>query len=105
MGKEDSKLRLGPTSCGALAALFSTITNSEIRSAFMEGEYLKCLEYVLLFAFVAYFLFTIGYVVLNVWLGNATWFEKAKKFRKPVLIICALVIYVVTLYITILIFN
>ncbi len=105
MHDEENKFKLGPIGCGALASLFSTITNGEIRAAFKAGEYFQCLEYALMMTVVTYILFAVGYVVLSMWLGNAAWFKKAEKFRKPILIICALLIYAATLYVTILIFD
>lgn len=99
--KEDKPI-IGTYGAGVLAALFSTITNGEVRGLFRAGKYLDCLEAVLLFTAVASALFIVGYVGLTMALSTELAQKHIAKHRRVVLYIGALIVYFVVLWLTVL---
>ena len=98
-------LVLGPFGCGALASLFSTITNEEIRSLFRTGKYLDCLWAVLIYALIAYVLFCVGYAGLSTLLNTEFAQKHTVKHRRVVLYIGSLIVYFIFLWLTVLWFK
>lgn len=101
---QDISLGLSNLSTGMIAALFCAILSPDVRQPFYAGNYLEWIQNSLLYALIGYFLFTIGYVVLNVVLGKADFMQKGKPWRIPVIVICTLLLYAFLFYIGSLIF-
>ena len=102
---KDEKPIIGTYGAGVLAALFSTITNGEVRGLFRAGKYLDCLWTVLIFAVVAYMLFAVGYTGLGMVLGTEFAKKHIEKHRRAVLYIGSLIVYFVFLWLTVLWFK
>lgn len=105
MNDKKDDFKLGSYGSGALAALFSTITNGEVRELFRAGEYMDCLWSVLIYALIAYVLFCVGYAGLSTLLNTEFAQKHIEKHRRAVLYIGSLIVYFAFLWLTVLWFK